>query len=58
MHDIYGIVKVEKCSNNKDSYLYLLVTLFLLYCLSVQRIGNPKTSIAYCNAPDINDNKT
>ena len=31
--------------------------LFLLYCLSVQRQRNPKMSIVYCSAPNINDNK-
>ena len=29
MYDVYGIVKVEKCSNNKGLQLYLLVMLFL-----------------------------
>ena len=32
--------------------IYTLVTsLSLLYCLSVQRLGNPKMSIVYCCAP-------
>ena len=56
MYDVYGIVKVEKCSNNKGLKLYLLVTSFLLYCLSVQRLGNPKMSVVYHSAPDINNN--
>ena len=33
-------------------WLYtLVVSLSLLYCLSVQRLGNLKTSIVYCGAP-------
>ena len=32
--------------------IYTLVTSVpLLYCLSVQRLENPKTSIVYCGAP-------
>ena len=29
----------------------LVVPLSLLYCLSVQRLGNPKMSIVYCSTP-------
>ena len=33
MYDVYGIVKVEMCSNNKGLQLYLLVTLFLMHLM-------------------------
>ena len=32
--------------------IYIVVApLSLLYCLSVQRLGNPKMSIVYCGVP-------
>ena len=56
MYNVYGIVKVEKCNNNKSLKLYILVTSFLLFCLSMQRLGNPKMSLVYHSALDINNN--
>ena len=36
--------------------MYTLVTSFLLFCLSVQRLGNLRMSIVYCSALDIINN--
>ena len=42
---------IEIYNYKKESYTYQVTYLSLLYCLSVQRLGNPKTSIVYCGAP-------
>ena len=52
LYILYGIVKVEAYSHNKGEYfVYIYVTFCLIYHLSEQRLGNPKTSIVYCSAP-------
>ena len=56
MYDVYGIVEIEKCSDNKGLKLYPLVTSFLLFHLGVQRLGNMKLSIVHCSALDIINN--
>ena len=48
---IYGIVIIEICSYNKELYTYKVAYSFSLYCLSMQRLENPKTSIVYHGAP-------
>ena len=42
---------IEIYINNKELYTYKVAYSFSLYCLSVQRLENPKTSIVYCSAP-------
>ena len=49
---IYGVVIIEVHKCNKELYLSYTVALYpSLYCLSVQRLGNPKMSVVYCGAP-------
>ena len=48
---IYGIVMIEIYINNKELYTYKVTYSFSLYCLSVWRLENPKTSIVYHGAP-------
>ena len=48
---IYGIVIAEIYSHNKELYTYKVAYLSFLYCLSMQRLDNPKTSIVYHGAP-------
>ena len=47
----YGIVIIEIYSCNKELYTYKVAWFSLLYCLSMQRLENPKTNIVYCGAP-------
>ena len=47
---IYGIVIIEIYNYNKELYTYKLTWFSLLYCLSMQRLENPKMSIVYCGA--------
>ena len=48
---IYGIVIIEIYNYNKELYTYKVAYSFSLYCLSVQRLENPKTSVVYHGAP-------
>ena len=47
----YGIIKIEIYSCNKELYTYKVAWFSLSYCLSVQRLENPKMSIVYHGAP-------
>ena len=51
LYIIYGIVIIKIYSCNKELYTDKVTYLSLLYCLSVQRLENPKTSIVYHGAP-------
>ena len=48
---LYGIVIIEMYSYNKELYTYKVTYSFSLYCLSMQRLENPKMSVVYCGAP-------
>ena len=48
---IHDIVKIEIYSCNKELYAFKIAWFSLLYCLSVQRLENLKTSIVYHGAP-------
>ena len=47
----YGIVIIEIYSCNKELYTYKVARFSLSYCLSMQRLENPKTSVVYHGAP-------
>ena len=51
LYIIYGIVIIKMYSCNKELYTYKVAYLSLLYCLSMQRLENLKTSVVYCGAP-------
>ena len=51
LYIMYGIVIIKIYSCNKELYTYKIAYLSLLYCLSVQRLENPKMSIVYHSAP-------
>ena len=42
------MIEIYRC--NKELYTYKVVWFSLLYCLSMQRLDNPKTSIVYHSA--------
>ena len=46
--------------NNRDIYIYIYTVTWYpsLYCLSVQRLENPKRSVVYCGAPTHTHNNT
>ena len=49
---IYGIAKIKIYSYNKEvNTLYTVVSLLIIFHLSVQRLENPRTNIVYCSAP-------
>ena len=48
---IHGIVLIEIYGCNKELYTFKVAWFSLLYCLSVQRLENLKTSIVYCGVP-------
>ena len=51
LYIIYGIVTIGICNSNKELYTYKVTHSFLLYCLSMQRLENPKMSIVYHGVP-------
>ena len=51
LYIIYGIVIIKIYSCNKELYPYKVAYISLLYCLIMQRLENPKTSIVYHGAP-------
>ena len=51
MYNLWYCNNRETYSYNKELYTYKVAYLSLLYCLSMQRLENPKTSIVYCSAP-------